>query len=47
MTNPWLEHVKKYWARHSNLSYKQALIGAKKSYKAGSKTVKKNKEKGA
>jgi len=47
MTNKWLEHLKKYHASHPNLSYKEAMIEAKKTYKSsGSKTSKPMKKKG-
>ena len=32
--NPWLKHVKAYQAKH-NCSYKDALKGAKATYKKG------------
>jgi hypothetical protein len=31
--NPWLSHVKKFREKHPNMSYKEALQGARKSYK--------------
>ena len=31
--NPWMKHVAKYRAKHPNMSYKQCLQNAKKSYK--------------
>jgi hypothetical protein len=34
MGNPWLKHVKTYQAKH-NCSYKDALKGAKATYKKG------------
>ena len=34
MGNPWLKHVKAYQAKH-NCSYKDALKGAKATYKKG------------
>ena len=34
MGNPWLEHVKKVWAKNKGKkSYKATLMEAKKSYK--------------
>ena len=36
-TNPWIKHLKKYHADHSNLSYKEAMIAAKPSYKSAGK----------
>lgn len=30
--NPWLEHVAKFRASHPELSYKQVLVEAKKTY---------------
>ena len=34
MANPWLDHVKKVWAKvKGKMSYKQALVEAKKTYK--------------
>jgi len=40
MTNPWISHLKKYHAAHPNLSYKEAMVKAKSSYKpiGGSKS---------
>lgn len=32
MSNPWIEHVKKYRQAHPNVSYSQALKEAKKTY---------------
>jgi hypothetical protein len=32
MTSPWIQHVKAYQAKH-NCSYKEALVGAKSTYK--------------
>ena len=44
MANPWLDHVKKVWARvKGKMSYKQALIEAKKSYKKTAPKKKKGK----
>lgn len=31
--NPWLTHVKKFMKKHPDMSYKQALQAAKKTYK--------------
>ena len=37
-TNPWLAHVKKFWAKNKGkMSYRQALVQAKKSYKKKAK----------
>ena len=33
MTNAWLTHVKAFHSKNPQLTYKQALIGAKSSYK--------------
>lgn len=35
--NPWLAHVKAFRAKHPNLSYKQVLVEAKKTYTKKSK----------
>ena len=45
MGNPWLDHVKKVWARvKGKMSYRQCLVEAKKSYsKKGTTTKKKGK----
>ena len=32
MTNPWLEHVKQYRQAHPEISYKEALKEASKTY---------------
>jgi hypothetical protein len=31
-SNPWIEHVRDYWDKHPNLSYKQAMQKARASY---------------
>jgi hypothetical protein len=32
--NPWLSHLKAYWAKHKGkMSYRQAMVSAKKTYK--------------
>ena len=31
--NPWIEHLKAFRAKHPELSYKEAMVEAKKSYK--------------
>ena len=33
IVNKWILHVQKYRSKHPKLSYKEALIKAKKSYK--------------
>ena len=34
MPNPWLQHVKSEWAKNKGkMSYKQAMVAAKKTYK--------------
>ena len=34
MPNAWLDHVKKFWATNKGkMSYRQALVAAKKTYK--------------
>ena len=36
--NPWLVHVKSFWAKNKGkMSYKAALVAAKKTYKKKSK----------
>ena len=42
MSNPWMDHVKKFRAKHKNMPYKEVLQKAKATYKpksasAGSK----------
>jgi len=41
MTNPWLTHLKQYHSAHPKLTYKEAMIEAKKTYKPkkGGKSV--------
>lgn len=37
--NPWIAHLRKYWAANKGkMSYKQAMVSAKKTYR---KTTKK------
>ncbi len=31
--NPWIAHVQAYRKKHPNMSYKQAMVAAKKTYK--------------
>ena len=39
--NPWIQHVQAYRAKHPRLSYKEAIMKAKSTYKKqGSKTAK-------
>lgn len=33
MGNPWLEHIKRFRKKHSGLSFKDVLKGAKSTYK--------------
>lgn len=33
MTNPWLTHLKKYHSQHPNMTLKEAMTKAKKTYK--------------
>ena len=41
MSNPWLTHLKAYYAKHksSGISYRDAMVAAKKTYKKGSKAA--------
>jgi len=42
--NPWLAHLKSFWAKNkSKMSYKAAMVAAKKTYKkvGGKKKAKK------
>jgi hypothetical protein len=40
MANPWMQHLNRYQISHTNLSYKECMIEAKKTYKpANKKTV--------
>ena len=42
--NPWLAHLKSFWAKNKGkMSYKQAMVSAKKSYKPKSKAKGKKK----
>ena len=42
MANAWLTHVKQFWAKHKGkMSYRQALVAAKKTYKKKSAPAKK------
>ena len=38
MPNAWIEHVKEFHKKHPKLSYSEALVKAKKSYKPVKKT---------
>jgi len=41
--NPWLAHLKAFWAKNKGkMSYRQAMVKAKGSYKKKSSTKKKN-----
>ena len=31
--NPWLKHLKAYWKLHSSMSYSEAMVKARPSYK--------------
>ena len=34
MANPWLTHLKSFWTKNKGkMSYKQAMVAAKKTYK--------------
>lgn len=49
MANPWLVHLKAYWAKHkkSGISYKSAMKAAKKTYtKVGKKKKSKKQTEG-
>ena len=41
--NPWLSHLKSFWAKNKGkMSYRQAMVAAKKTYtKKGSKATSK------
>ena len=44
MANAWLTHVKQFWAKHKGkMSYRQALVAAKKTYSKKGKTKTKKK----
>jgi hypothetical protein len=45
MANPWLVHLKSFWAKNkSKMNYRQAMVAAKKTYKkVGSSEAKKKK----
>ncbi len=46
-SNPWLQHVKKFWAANKGkMSYRQALVAAKKTYKKTATKAKKPAKKG-
>lgn len=45
MANKWLEHLKRYQRAHPKLSYAEAMVQAKKSYKGGGLSFSKNKVK--
>ena len=49
MANPWLAHLKAFWQKNKGkMSYKQAMVAAKSSYKrsaVGDKQKKKGGEK--
>ena len=39
--NPWLAHIKSFWAKNKGkMSYKQAMVSAKKTYKSKPKATK-------
>jgi hypothetical protein len=36
--NPWLSHLKSFWSKNKGkMSYKQAMVAAKKTYKKKAK----------
>jgi len=36
MANAWMSHLKAFWAKNKGkMSYKQAMVAAKKTYKKG------------
>ena len=40
MANPWLQHLKAFWAKNKGkMSYKQAMSAAKATYKKGGKAA--------
>ena len=37
MANAWMQHLKAFWAKNKGkMTYKQAMVEAKKTYKKGS-----------
>ena len=45
MANPWLAHLKKFWASNKGkMSYKQAMVAAKKTYTKKSSSAPKKKK---
>ena len=47
MANPWLVHLKQFWAKNKGkMSYRQAMVKAKATYKkVGSSETKKKRRK--
>ena len=42
MANKWLDHLKAFWAKNKGkMSYKQAMVAAKKTYKKSAAPAKK------
>ena len=39
MANPWMDHVKKFRAKHPKMAYKEVLQKARASYKPKSATA--------
>ena len=43
MANPWLVHLKAFWAKNKGkMSYRQAMVAAKKTYTKKGSSKKKN-----
>ena len=46
MANAWMTHLKSFWAKNKGkMSYKQAMVAAKKTYKKGSAPASDDKKK--
>ena len=46
MANAWMTHLKSFWAKNKGkMSYKQAMVAAKKTYKKGGASASTDKKK--